>query len=128
MMIMSVMKQVKGDQTNLWWGYSSQVNYKEALSTNSKGVIQNFVQLWEQDINKKTNYLNFMCQFSEATTSDVNGFKDTPTSGSNVSTSCGTEDISKITDAKYLTIKGTGTDCPNAQSDAASSKSKYYMS
>ena len=70
MMLMSVIKQVKGDQTNLWWGYSSQVNYKSKLSSNKKGVIQNFVQLWEQDINKKTNYLNFMCQYSEANTDD----------------------------------------------------------
>lgn len=65
MMTMSVMKQVKGGQTNLWWGYSSQVNYKTALKANT-GMIQNFVQLWEQDEKKKTNYLNFMCQYSQS--------------------------------------------------------------
>jgi len=33
MMNMSVKQQVKDGQTTLWWGYSSQVNYKTALAT-----------------------------------------------------------------------------------------------
>ena len=55
---------------------------------------------------------------------------NTPTAGSNLSTSCGTEDISKITNKKYTDIKGsqTANTCPNDQTDANNVKSTYFMS
>lgn len=72
-----------------------------------------------------------MCQFSEtAKTGDLNVPKNAPTVGTNVSTSCGTEDISKIVDSKYTAIKGSATaaGCANNQADEPNAKSKYYMS
>jgi hypothetical protein len=41
---MSVKKQVKGGVTTYWWGWSTQVNFKTALTPGQ--VLQNWISLY----------------------------------------------------------------------------------
>lgn len=62
---MSVKKQVKNGQTVYWWGYSTQLNFKTALTQGA--VLQNWMQIYGQDKAKPTNFMNFMCQLKQTT-------------------------------------------------------------
>lgn len=63
-LLMSVNKVVmkSSGETIFWWGFTTQVNYKTALTNNN--LVQNWLSTENQDLQVANNYLNFMCQYT----------------------------------------------------------------
>lgn len=80
-LLMSTMKQTKNDETQFWWGYTSQVNYKGTKADFL--IIQNFVQLYGQVENKDTWFLNFLCQYNKSSPGGYGSNAAPGTAGSN---------------------------------------------
>lgn len=130
---MSVKKQIKNNETTYWWGYSTQINWKTPLS--GVNIVQNWMGLYGQDIDKPTNFLNFMCQYVLPTSGNKNPTAShviPGTAGTNFQNSCGPIDIAGITAVNYAGIKGdqesnSSTQCPHDQRATATKESTYYQ-
>lgn len=131
---MSVLKQTKDGETSLWWGYSTQVNYKTYKLTSGFYMVQ-FLVLEGSDLLNSSNKLNFRCNWQEGplnTADQLNSSNYVASSdtaaASWFSKNCGSNDLTlTVSTAAYQNqlVGSTSpiTDCPNNQQD----KSNFHM-
>lgn len=95
---MSVLKQTKGNETSLWWGYSTQVNYKNYSLVDNNYIVQ-FLVLEGADLSNPSNKLNFRCDWQLGKTKTesliVNGLVSSSNTAAAAwfSKNCGTNDL-----------------------------------
>ena len=94
---MSVIKQTKDGDTSLWWGYSTQVNYKTYKLTDFYMV--QFLVLEGSDLSNSSNKLNFRCNWQEGGKSTSNSVQNGYVASSDAASAewfrkdCGTNDL-----------------------------------
>lgn len=117
---MTTKKQIKSGETLYWWGWSTQVNFKSVVldnqtqATSSKSglkanwILQNWIQIGNQDLNRPNNYLNFMCQYTDGSNTKtmspnpLETFAAPGTAGKNIQNSCGTINLATLNRDKNL--------------------------